>query len=936
MENEYLAQNRLTSGGDSPKLNEGDVFMADVTNTEGEGVKPAESTPQVAPIPVQEGDSVNNPQQQEAAGGAGNGENGGERPPGPPQPENHRNPDDDENPNIIAKIGDERNRYTETQYRNLWNQGENHRIFWEQLRAVSPHSGYSMDRNLISFLAKLTGEEDSDKPIYYLVNKIVALPLDNESAGYELGLTARGNIDTVFSELKEAVLGASGEDKDVIRGRAERIRSTYEAVSILHNMNKGIVTSGIKEFDRLAEEITPEQQQVLQEVNGAALVMRLFEDEYQRILMNDKTVTTEKNDELRSKHIKHGDDKQPETEEQRQARTIGIIEQKLRDMRDYATQKAAEGHPVDADSTLGKLKGLEDWELGWAFNAGKLLYNVSLRAAEQISLSEIPSGGAAWRSPPQENMVRIMNRVNWIMTRFHKGEARGGVEFVKRVQAHYNELRERNGFGKTGMTNLAGKKIEDYEVASIFNVSGIFSSWRNEGIILEHAPIIDPDTKEKTTIFAYLKRARAEREKVLKGNRKPEEWEKVKDRVKAFDEPEILRSMFLDKDGKLKPEFTNALGVLIRFGDIQGKAKDVDIKGLIEAKAQIREAIWKKIAEDNPLAVAYFLNGMKFKEGHAPFSGKKLDDFKAFADTDNGRLNTDKNPVWASLREKLIIAREVRMAKSAKGGVAEDIALDKILETMEGENKLNGDEQKFLDEIRGYGKDVAKDLAAVRLPFNPFMTDVIFEQVDYAQAGNQYYRRRVGDIGAINASYEALEKIVGNPAGISREDTMKALQEAIVALDGPNGWESGTDSVMPFFMSVLDFWEAGGQYRDLEGNGGGIRSWFAKDNLIKPFIKQLQLPDSLAQQYGGVKAIAYDEFALREVINEAFQMGITRKTQRDAKGLLQWTDTDDFLKKKKGVKMGGWLMAVFRDLFLKAFVAGFAIQIVRESRKEQK
>jgi hypothetical protein len=75
---------------------------------------------------------------------------------------------------------------------------------------------------------------------------------------------------------------------------------------------------------------------------------------------------------------------------------------------------------------------------------------------------------------------------------------------------------------------------------------------------------------------------------------------------------------------------------------------------------------------------------------------------------------------------------------------------------------------------------------------------------------------------------------------------------------------------------------------------------------------------------------------LREVINEAFQMGITRKTQRDAKGLLQWTDTDDFLKKKKGVKMGGWLMAVFRDLFLKAFVAGFAIQIVRESRKEQK
>jgi len=62
---------------------------------------------------------------------------------------------------------------------------------------------------------------------------------------------------------------------------------------------------------------------------------------------------------------------------------------------------------------------------------------------------------------------------------------------------------------------------------------------------------------------------------------------------------------------------------------------------------------------------------------------------------------------------------------------------------------------------------------------------------------------------AIHASYEALNKIVGDPAGLGREETMKALKEMMVAIDAPNGWEAAQDSVMPFFMSVLDFWEAG-------------------------------------------------------------------------------------------------------------------------------
>jgi hypothetical protein len=304
MENEYSSQNRLTSGGDSPKLNEGDVYqMPDITNVEGQMPDANQPPkPNEAAKPIEEGTSGETPPQTEVNGG-GNAGNGGERPPGPPPPENPQpqenpTPDDDNGEDAVINARGER---SYAYYKKLYDEDPRpDGKFWKMLKDLSPHSGYSIDKGLIKLIAGLP--EDS-KPMYYLVNKIVALPLDNETAGYELGLTARGNIDTIFSELREAVLNAPTEgSKNIIRGRAERVRSTYEAVSILHNMNKGIVTSGIKEFDRLAEEITPEQQQILQEVNGAALVMRLFEDEYQRILMNDKTVTTEKNDELRSKH----------------------------------------------------------------------------------------------------------------------------------------------------------------------------------------------------------------------------------------------------------------------------------------------------------------------------------------------------------------------------------------------------------------------------------------------------------------------------------------------------------------------------------------------------------------------------------------------------------------------------------------------------------
>jgi hypothetical protein len=90
----------------------------------------------------------------------------------------------------------------------------------------------------------------------------------------------------------------------------------------------------------------------------------------------------------------------------------------------------------------------------------------------------------------------------------------------------------------------------------------------------------------------------------------------------------------------------------------------------------------------------------------------------------------------------------------------------------------------------------------------------------------------------------------------------------------------------------------------------------------------------LAQKYGGTNAIAYDEFALREVLDEAHAMGITRKEQANKLGFISATDIDDFLRKKKKVKLQWWLLAILRD-WTKIVFAASVYQGFKEVRKPE-
>jgi hypothetical protein len=359
MENENVSNlNRLTTDGDSLKLNnEGDIFMSVDSGGEEGVARPVEPSNASA----QEGTAV-----------------AGQRPPegGEGDPQREAPPGGENGDAGEDAFGGGRVEHPVSYYQEKYNNPPDHSALLRILRDQSPHST-GVDKNLIRFLARLP---DDDKPMMYLANQIFALPLDNEASDYRLGLYSEGNKEAIFAELKEAWLSAETEQLRVqLRERDTKVRQTYEAVSLMHEMNRGISTAKIEDFQRMAAGITPEQQQILQNVRGASQIMRMFEDEYQRLLMDEKRVTTEKNDELLGKSI------QPETANQR-ARAVGIVENRLNELIAYVKTR----NDIPPDSALGQLASLEKWEIGWAFNSGKLLYNLSLRAAEQISLSEVP------------------------------------------------------------------------------------------------------------------------------------------------------------------------------------------------------------------------------------------------------------------------------------------------------------------------------------------------------------------------------------------------------------------------------------------------------------------------------------------------------------------------------------------------------------------
>ena len=301
------------------------------------------------------------------------------------------------------------------------------------LKFLSPHAS-GLDTALIRRIIEY------DSTLDYFVNRIISQPLDAEASDYKPSFYGGINLDYIKDELRTLAESSPSE-----KSKYERVLVLSEAVALFHSMNKEIaVTGNIEAFVGGSQAITPEQLQRMQGIRGVAQVMRLFDQEYQRILSENGYVSEAEYNKLlgRAKGIS--------TTEGQDQRTVGIVEQQLIDLVSKKSDKSISALPEE-------LQGLDQWEMTWAFNVGKILYNLTLRAAEQISLSAVPEKSRV-ASIPQESAVRIMNWVGWTGFRFGISRVLGGVKLLKMADENYQDLRDSQGYGETNLEKIGGKK----------------------------------------------------------------------------------------------------------------------------------------------------------------------------------------------------------------------------------------------------------------------------------------------------------------------------------------------------------------------------------------------------------------------------------------------------------------------------------------------
>lgn len=782
-------------------------------------------------------------------------------------------------------------------------------IIKDYLRGVNPSSREGVATPILNWAAEY------DETLDYLINKIVVPPLDAETGEYQLGLYALSTLE----EIKE-ILKTNAERDPASKLRYQRALGIIEAARLFHQMNKLMVIGQIKGFVDGAQVITPEQLQTLQDVPGVAQIMRLFDEELSRYTAKDDYIKNGENYD-----ILMGTKRNRETGE-RELVKFRSIEAQLKEL-------------IEAERRLGLdmggLSELEPWEINWAFLAGRILTNISLRSSEIMSLGKPKGSDEGYASRPLESAQALVDWMELRGLRFSISEVRYGVKLAEMTRAIFHRDRKKQGYGEIRLKKVAGKDVKDVEDTGLFGVGGVWTSWRQNRILLKNGPIREVrmrissgrgvgETREMVVNTLRDLVDIGEIERVRKEDLERLGLSKNEAAKRARQEQlSVLHGAYLDEHGNLREEINAYLGALMRHGSLT--PKETDQLDVIELKQEIRTKIWERVAQDNPLAIIPFLIETEF-EGRAPAGYVDLTEIL------RGVRDGADNPLFSSLRWKLRIAHERRITaiKNREANTSLDRFLIENAERVE-ELVLTVEEQRLLERIRNNGRILAPDLAAIRLPFNPFMNDVIFEKADYSDGGAEFFRRRMaGDIGSFYGAQEGFTKLMDNPGKQSWDDIKKVLIDMVQGIGIPLSIDTGQDKVAPFTEAILTMLSRGSQIEDDPKSGpfrkavNGVRRWIAKDELFNFIKEKTNRPNSLLQEKSGEKALAFGEFQLKEAIDDLLHEGVVRrKFIKD--GLVAATDLYWEFRKKFKTKLG-WLILAFIRSMLPVFALGAFVE----------
>jgi len=804
-------------------------------------------------------------------------------------------------------------------YRMLAEQGRGYDSYREKMREILDlPEGEARKKEVIELLSQMSPYANSLDPEFvrevakdrvaldYLVNRIIAQPLDAEQEEYRLSFYGGINLDQIKDVLKTRA-GGSGEQAQEAENSYKKVLYVSGAAQLFHTMNLQIITGNLEQFVNGARAISPEQLQIMQNIPGVAQIMRIFDEEIFRVLNKNKMIDNKSYDKLMGliRNSETGEIMGWEKEG-------GTVEKRFREL---VKTREIEG-----------ISNLEDWQVKWAFHVGKIMGNLSLRTAEQISLSKVPGGDRQYASIPQESAARLMNWIGWTGMRFNMAEARGGIFLAKMTSKFFQRDREEQGYGKSKIQELGWQKLEDFELSGIFGVTGIWSSWRQNLIILGHAPSGDRITPKGEnerikSIGEFLSEAGKFK---LRSSQDPDKLLEKSEFVQVLglkgkrlkealdmESAERLKEVFLMENGDLNSQrFNNALGLILKHGSINPSEKDLPI--FRKAKEDVRAAIWRSIAVDNPLAIIPYLQNTVIETGRV-VDGKKEGTTIALTGFD-----TDE---WDTFTNHMSTLNEIRMQKIRKG---EFITLRQVVESensRDGGIKLTKYENDLLDEIKLKGDSLSFDLANVRFPNNPFMNDVLFERANYSEAGAEFYRRRAGgDLSSFHKAGEEFSKLMMNPGGTPPEDAFKAILGGIEAIGSPLGTDAGQDRMRQFLEAYLTFISKG-DYLGVDVEGGIAKGplwevvrWLNKDNAFSGIQSRLRKPTSIAQVISGVDAPSIDEFGMRSILDKLLHDGLTRRASLDEYGMVKYIDVDEKFRKKLKAGLLGILLAFIRDV----------------------
>ncbi|MGE5042206.1 MAG: hypothetical protein ACM3IJ_04870 [Candidatus Levyibacteriota bacterium] len=648
-----------------------------------------------------------------------------------------------------------------------------------------------------------------------LINDIIFKSFQDqtEQGHYEINLYASGNLDALLGGLS---LRGLDEEYQYFRRLRTSAQNFYE-------MNRTIGAGNIENFIRIAEGINWTQFETMQQVRGVPLVMRLYEQKYQEILGKEKTISSEAYVRLKEEVEKSF----------RNFNDSGLIKSEYSSIRGEGSEHVR----------------LQAWEIERALNAGRAFFNITFRAAEQISLGQVPGlgGDKAYKqfaSYPQESASRIMNPVIWTISRFLVAEGKGGDilnGYVKQEYQAYLNSKKRN-LGINRLKEIGGMSIEDLQVSGMMGISGFLSGWRLENLA-----------------FAGLRFGKGEHDNLR-------DWldEKITYRGKEQSKAQVIADLKGDKGvakgmglGQRQKELKKIFEDLID-GHGMEMGLGVILRNIAEREEvgyELRKYIWDKVAERNlPLMVSYLTN-ITPKDG----KGQGLENISIDALRRNNGFQDEQK--WQAFLMKLEQQREIQTKRHIAGRDKDGKLVFEDIQDIE----LDSTEQAMKSAIVSAGKAIAGDLADVYFGYVPFLNDVPIEEFQFSGPGEEAYRRRTaGDFGSFYKAAGAYGGIIGNPGAMKEDDVLGKLNEIEQGIESPNGVGSGQDATYPVFSAYLKF------IMTHEG-----QRW----SVLKDVKKKAMKPTSDAQEWYGIEAPSLNEGAAFHLVEKARHLGFISHSQ---------------------------------------------------------